>query len=117
MKKNYILIFVIIVCIYGCSRAKIKQINFYVHNDTCFQKLDTITIIDIEKINKIQTLFNCKKQEPLKFMITYNVDFIYQNGKKERYSGQGQWIRTDNKTYILTSDSLINSILESKTSK
>ncbi|WP_175550485.1 hypothetical protein [Bacteroides luti] len=50
-------------------------------------------------------------------MITYNVDFIYQNGKKERYSGQGQWIRTDNKTYILTSDSLINSILESKTSK
>ena len=62
-------------------------------------------------------LFDCKKQESLKFMITYDVDFMYQDGKKERYSGQGQWVRTDDKTYILESDSLINSILESKTSK
>lgn len=96
----------------SCSCKKIKQITFYVHNDTCYQKLDTITIDDVNKIKALQMLFDKKKQEPLKFMITYDIDFVYQDGNKERYSGQGKWIKNEKGSYILSSDSLINSILE-----
>lgn len=97
-----------------CTSKRIKQVNFYVHSDSCYQELDTVIIVNEGQITALQTLFEKKKQEPLKFMLMYDIDFVYQDGSKERYSGQGKWIKDKKGSYILSSDSLINSIIKNR---
>ena len=89
----------------SCSSIKEpKQINIILFSGNDYKVRDTVIIKDNETLNMIAELISDKSKEPIKFLITYNIEFVYQDGTTKEYSGQGKWLRDKEGSYILPND-------------
>lgn len=93
------LIFLVLTIIIGCQGPDIKQIIIIINKAEDYHKKDTLVIRDANTLKLIDGLIHDKKKEPLKYMITYHLDIVYNDGSIKKYYGQGRWIRIEKDSY------------------
>ena len=109
-KMKYIILFIIIIInsiiISGCHKNfdNIKSIIIIIDPNRRENKYQEINIIKRDSIELFMKKINNRKKELAIFISRYAIEIDYFDNKKERYLGNGNYIRDANgRTYKLLS--------------